>query len=356
MSDFELLAPWLEECRSPNTRYQYEMRMRIFLEWYGKPLSSFLALSPKDMRHVAVMFQNEAVAGWKPKSRLNAKVYLGRPVPELKPNTIIGVLTALGSFCAFNDKPLRLRGKRMQVQIDLDSHSFSNADLARMFEIGTTQEKALIATLCSTGWEVSSVLGLDAGFIWNHVCRAKENGQKFVYFLDQRKKTGVRRLGVLNPLALEWLGEWLKEWHGQTCFKFRTKEGVSDMLKRLARQGHVHTVGRVHTHSIRAWVISALSHAGFNEWQIKYVVGKSIPVSDATYLRTLQQEVEEKYPLAYEGYLNIYSRSIEDKARLMELQRRVELMEQTLKELSDSPDSPYHREMEKKQKANRGDS
>lgn len=226
----------------------------------------------------------------------------------MKPNSIIAVLTALGSFCTANDKSLRLRGKRLKTQIDLDSHTYTNVDLTRIFEVGTVQEKALVSTLCSTGWEISSVLALDTGFIWNHLCRAKENGLKFVYFLDQRQKTGVRRLGVLNPLALEWLGEWLKEWHGQTCFKFETKEGVCDMLKRLARQGHVHTVGRVHTHSIRAWVISGLSHAGFNEWQIKYVVGKAIPVSDATYLRTLQQEIEEKYPKAYDGFLNIYGK------------------------------------------------
>jgi hypothetical protein len=295
------------------------------------------------MRHVALVFQNEALAGWKPTSRLNCVIYHGHTVPNLKPNTIIAILTALGSFCAANDKTLRLRGKRLRIQIDLDSHSFTNVDLTRIFEVGTIQEKALVASLCSLGWEISSVLTLDMDFIRNHLDRAKENGLKFVYFLDQRPKTGVRRLGVLNPLALEWLGEWLKEWHGQwivqkgkkvwknACFKFTTKEGVNDMLKRLARQGHVHTVGRVHLHSIRAWVISALSHAGMNEWQIKYIVGKSIPVSDATYLRTLQQEIEEKYPAAYEGYLNIYSRSVEDKTRLGDLQRRLADVEEYLR-------------------------
>jgi hypothetical protein len=52
--------------------------------------------------------------------------------------------------------------------------------------------------------------------------------------------------------------------------------------------------------------MSGLSHAGFNEFQIKFVVGKAIPASDATYLLTLQREVEERYPKAYESYLKIH--------------------------------------------------
>ena len=50
--------------------------------------------------------------------------------------------------------------------------------------------------------------------------------------------------------------------------------------------------------------MSGLSRAGFNEFQIKYILGKAIPFTDMTYLQTLQQEIEIKYPKAYE-YVNI---------------------------------------------------
>jgi hypothetical protein len=76
------------------------------------------------------------------------------------------------------------------------------------------------------------------------------------------------------------------------------------MIKRLAREAHITKTGRIHTHLIRKWVMSGLSRAGFNEFQIKYILGKAIPLSDMTYLQTLQQEIETKYPKAYE-YVNI---------------------------------------------------
>ena len=51
--------------------------------------------------------------------------------------------------------------------------------------------------------------------------------------------------------------------------------------------------------------MSGLSRSGFNEWQTKYVLGKSIPMSDRVYLQTLEQEVRERYPAAFENYLNL---------------------------------------------------
>lgn len=49
--------------------------------------------------------------------------------------------------------------------------------------------------------------------------------------------------------------------------------------------------------------MSGLSRSGFNEFQIKYLMGKAIPMTDMTYLQTLREEIEEKYPTAYESYL-----------------------------------------------------
>ena len=38
-------------------------------------------------------------------------------------------------------------------------------------------------------------------------------------------------------------------------------------------------------------------------------MGKAIPLSDSTYLQTLQQEIEEKYPESYEHYMNLKPQS-----------------------------------------------
>jgi hypothetical protein len=115
-----------------------------------------------------------------------------------------------------------------------------------------------------------------------------------------------------------------------------TQDGINIMLKRLAHQSQIRTTGRIRFHNIRKWVMSGLSRAGFNEFQIKYVLGKSIPMSDATYLQTLELEVREKYPKAYESYLNLnpeaspkvvseLSKDLQEKtARIEELEKQIQ--------------------------------
>jgi iron uptake system EfeUOB component EfeO/EfeM len=65
--------------------------------------------------------------------------------------------------------------------------------------------------------------------------------------------------------------------------------------------------------------MSRLSRCGFNEFQIKYILGKSINVSDRTYLQTLMSEVEEKYPKVYNDYLNIVPELQTNKEELAKL-------------------------------------
>ena len=296
-----LLEEWLGDCRTQSTRHIYMTGMRLFLEWYQKPLETFLGLEPKDLRHVALRFQNEALNGWVPPWRKE----------KLSQNTVLAVLTALGSFCSHNDKVLRLRGKRAHILIDLSSHVFSTQDLVKMFGVARIEQKAILSTFCSLGWEVQALLQLKRAYVESLIYRAREQRQEYVYFIHQRGKTGAVRLGVLNPLAIEWVGEWLKTgWHGERLFSYTTKEGLNGMLKHLARDAHVTVTGRVHTHLLRKWVMSGLSRAGFNEFQIKFVVGKTIPLSDMTYLQTLQQEVEERYPKAFMEQLDISGRKV----------------------------------------------
>jgi len=292
MKDQELIDEWLEECRTQSTKRLYGQNIKLFQEWYRKPLETFLALSPKEMRHEALKFQSFLA------ERLTKRKAL------MTANSIISALTTLGSFCTFNDKTLNLRGKRLRTRIDLSSHVFTNGELSRLFDIAGVEEKAILATFCSLGWEVSSLLELKRPFIESLIKQAKEENKQFIYFQSQRPKTGALRLGILNPLAIEWLSKWLEQSTSERLFRFTTKEGVNAMIKRLAREAHITKTGRIHTHLIRKWVMSGLSRAGFNEFQIKYILGKTIPLSDMTYLQTLQQEVETKYPKAYE-YVNI---------------------------------------------------
>jgi hypothetical protein len=218
--------------------------------------------------------------------------------------------------------PLNLKGKTLRVQMDISSHTFTNGDLQKMFDAADIKDKALLALATSLGWEVSAVLGLKRAYIESLIEKAKSEGQTFYYFLSQREKTGAPRLGVLNPLVLEWLPKWFVE-SDRYQKRSRTKNpkrdyGISDIfdvnensanriIQRLARRARIITTGRVHFHKIRAWVMSNLSRAGFNEFQIKFCVGKAIPLEDMTYLETLKQQIEERYPAAYQDYLSLQS-------------------------------------------------
>lgn len=164
----------------------------------------------------------------------------------------------------------------------------------------------------------------------------KANGEQYVFFEDKREKTGVPRLCILNPLAIEWLTKYLgltKDNHGERLFNY-TSDGIERMLNRLANQSGMKRTGTIRFHRIRSWLMSRLSRAGFNEWTIKFIIGHAIPLVERAYLLDLKSQVEEKYPLVYEDYLNIYpqetAKAKEKDAIIQDLRARVQQTEEKL--------------------------
>ena len=288
-----LVAEWLAEKRSQSTRDTYSYKLRIFLDYFGINPEELLKLSPKEARTLALKFQNEQ--------------------PEMPNNTVLSHLTAVGSFLEHHDRPIKWKRARVKPRPDVSSHVFSNGDLSKMFQVGDIRDKAMLSLACSLGWEISAFTKLKRKKIQDLIGRAKETEESYVYFRNVRQKTGVLRLGVLNPLALKYVDKWLqrstpkkKEKINPTSEIFGlTDRGIQNRLKILSRRAGIKTTGDVRFHNIRKWTMSGLNRSGFNEFQIKFVLGKAIPMSDATYLQTLEQEVRERYPSAYENYLNL---------------------------------------------------
>ncbi len=293
---------WLSECRTANTERQYRIRITNFLNWYNGTVEQFLALTPAEKRNAILRFQNA-------------------PIHKSK-NTAGSHVVAILSFLRSVDMPLDLRGKKLRYQMDISSHTFTNGDLQKMFEVADIKGKALLALATSLGWEVSAVLGLKRAYVESLIAKAKSENQQFYYFLSQREKTGAPRLGVLNPLAIEWLSKWFiesdqypkrnriknpKRDYGNSDIFDVNEASANKIVQRLARRAHIVTTGRVRFHKIRGWVMSNLSRAGFNEFQVKFCVGKAIQASDMTYLNTLQEQIAERYPAAYNDYLSLQS-------------------------------------------------
>lgn len=332
-----LVSDWLAEKRSNTTRRSYLYRLRLFLEYHNLTPNQLLEMSPKEARTYALRYQNE-----------NA---------NLSNNTLLGRLTAVASFMDYYDKPIKWkRGTRLTPRPDTKSHIYTNGDLSKMFEVADTRDKAILALASSLGWEISGFVDFKRKTLRNLIDRAKETGESFVYFKNIRQKTGQPRLGVLNPLAIEWCDKWLnlseempeREREPRTVnpVTLTAKRRISDIfdltgngihyaMRTLAKKANIKLTGKTRFHNIRKWVMSGLSRSGFNEFQIKYVLGKAIPMSDQVYLQTLEQEIKERYPEAYENYLSLESGKLHSfKKRDIQREKDIQKLQEQIAELT----------------------
>ena len=283
------IEEWLSEFNKEKTKKTYINRIGFFFKNTGLDPEKLEQMSIDEIKHRLLIFRNEQLA------------------KGVAQNGVLSSIVAVRSFCVQLNKPIKFRkGQLGKIEADTDSHVFTNGDLKTLFDVGDTEEKAILATATSLGWEISSFLDLDREKINRILEHSKANNEQFIFFEDTRTKTGESRLAVLNPLAIEWLTRYLATRKDKDTRLFPiTQDGIQKLINRLAQVSGLKTTGSLRFHNIRKWLMSRLSKANFNEFQIKYVLGKSIGVSDRTYLQTLKTEVEEKYPKLYNDYLNI---------------------------------------------------
>jgi len=279
---------FIAELHNEKTRVANRIRLDKFLEFAEINLDGLVRLSAKDARHLILTTQ----------AKMTEK--------GIANNSILGYISVVRNFFEFLDKPItRLKGKLVDKQMAKGFHVFGNGDLIEMFNHGDIRGKALLATATSLGWEISSFANMERQLFKDIVEKATSEKQRFIFFMTQRQKTGAPRLAVLNPLAIEWLSKWFKSSKDKPTVFGLGEDQISNIIKKLAKESGIKLTGRIRFHNLRAWTMSSLSKAGFNSFQIKYVMGKSINASDATYLRRLQDEIEEKYPTVYQRYLCI---------------------------------------------------
>jgi len=310
------LEEYLSEYQNENTRKLKRRRLKAFLRFANITLDELTALDVKDARHLILTTQ------------------VKMKEQNVRANTIIAYISAVTTFFDYLDKPIKkLKGRIVDREMAMGYHIFGNGDLSQMFEYADIRTKALLAVSTSLGWEISAIADMDRALFKDIVEKAVEAKQQFVFFETQRKKTGKPRLAVLNPLAIEWLHKWFEiSTETKTVFGIGMDQ-ISNLLKQNVKQSKIKTTGKIRFHNLRGWVMGSLSKAGFNTFEIKYVMGKSIPATDLTYLRTLQTDIEEKYSQVYDKYLSIKptTKLVQEKnKRIEDLEKAVLRLQETM--------------------------
>jgi integrase len=285
------VSEWVNRKRSNATRFDYAERLHNFCEE--------MKMNPETLAEMDDI-----------KAQDMLEQYFATREREEKPtNTTMSTITAIRAFWSRthgNKKLAFERGTFAPPQIGTHSYDFQRTDLKNIFAIANTTEKAIISSAVSLGWEISSFLDLDRDKIKTLIAQAKANKEETVFFEDIRHKRKEHRLGIINPLAIEWLSKYLESAEPNEKLFSYSEQGLNKIVKRLVKEAHIETGKlRVHFHRLRAWHESALFGAGFNAQQVDFIQGHALGAVRATYYKELRQQIEEKYPTVYHEKLDI---------------------------------------------------
>jgi len=312
------VSEWLELKRSKATKYDYGERLFAFCYDMKTTPEQLLELNEKDAKH------------------LIQKYYAERESNEKVTNTTLSTVTALRGFFAYHfDHKLNFpNGTFAKVQPDTSSHNFSTSDLKLVFGVSSVKEKAIISLSCSTGLEISAILGLEWKKIKELIAKAKEEHKEHIFFLAVRHKSGEPRLIIINALAIEWVSRYLESAKPTEKLFDYTEQGLNKILKRLVKKSGIKTTGRIHAHIIRKWTENQLFACGFNAQLVDFIQGHALGAVRRTYYTELQQQIEEKYPLVFHEKLDISNgNGTETKRRVSSLEESIKEKDARIKEL-----------------------
>ena len=325
---------WLSTYTKERSRQMTRDRFEVFLEWIGKTPQELLdEFDNKEAKKLILKFQNYLIN----EKKMERSDRIG-----VSGSTNKATIGAVRAFYTFHKEPIRgLKGKIVGTGgagRRRRYHAFSTTDLKKMYHIADTRAKTILSVACSLGWEVSEIQKMKRDFYQKLVERAKQENLSFIDFWTQRPKENVPRLGILTPLALDSLerylektkdskSEWLWANGGE---KPITQETFNNVQKNLAEEANIILMGDVRFHSLRAWLMSALSEGGMGEWEVKIVVGKSIPSSDSVYLTSLRNTVIKKYEQIYPKYLSLVAYS-NDISKIESIEQAIDIFAKVMK-------------------------
>lgn len=324
------MEEWLEEL-GPGSRQTYESKFKDFLEWVGKTDEEIL----EEWR--AVEDRDEFRKDW---GKVVLRYYQYCLERTGKVNTARTHVTAVRSFFASQCDKLKIKkGAIAKPRAARGEHVFSRGDLQQMFKFAGVREKAILSTAVSLGWSASDFLSLERAFLEKYIARARSEGLEFIRFDWEREKTGEPILGVLTPEAMDSLEEWFERIPGARWAFPReagngerpiSQDSLNDIVRAMVREANIVTTGTVRFHLLRKFLMSELASAGLNEWEVKIILGKAIPISDSTYLQKIKNDAFEKYVQLGYGRIRLTGFTQRNHDRLGELDETVKLFTKAL--------------------------
>jgi len=203
-----------------------------------------------------------------------------------KRNTALARISSVRSFFSNEATEIKLHGIP-KPEMAMNEHRFALNELSKMRLVADTEGKAMLSVAVSLGWGVGNFLRLKTEFVREVIGNADEDG--FASFDYRREKTNASVRGILTPNAVKDLENYLQKVpKGQEyLWKIRTKTGLNAWLRSLCKEAGIKGNGSIRFHLIRRYVFDLVtSQCGV--YEAKRLVGKEIPLSDATYLQNLE--------------------------------------------------------------------
>jgi hypothetical protein len=309
MSENKPMEDWLETWYTKESvKTLQKARFEVFVDWTKKtPKQLVEEFEQKKARDLLLKFQNYL------KNDVVVRKGARKGEKGLLDNSVRNYVNTVRAFYSSQCETVKgLKKKIISGKKAKGEHVFSLSDLQKVWHIADTRDKAIIAVGASLGWDASAFLEMDRDYFEGLIKRARDQEEEFIRFEWQRPKTGAEQYGVLTPCAIDSLERWLQHpdskkkkglWNGLT------QDGLNKVLKRLVREAAITTTGRIRWHLLRKWLMNTLSRNGLNTWEVKVVLGKTIPTTDLTYLQKIKEDAFEKYKTAYPMNMSLVSYS-----------------------------------------------
>ena len=327
------LENWLSKTGNSHTKAVWKSHWLKFAEWVTtakNPLNGapYMKCSVEEVDDaIRSDFENMASHFFQDRYRDILSKYLVS-LGELKSNTVRARISAVRSFLSNEAASVQLqRGKIPKAEMAKNEHRFNLEELRKMWLVANTEGKARLSTAVSLGWSIGDFLNLQTDFIREIIGNADNDG--FAAFDYQRKKTKARVRGILTPNAVYDLNNYLSKASGKYLWSSRTKEGINAWFKTLYVEAGIGKNGSVRFHLVRKYTYGIVVNQCGTELA-KLLVGKTIPIEDATYLQNLETYLLEKYKKFAYPFLNLNGQRLEKENKFEILEDKLEKQSQVL--------------------------